>query len=153
MQERIIEILVYVLSELKRTQKPVGEIDLSLLVQKGYTQQEISTAFAWLNNRLQSEEKTVERSTKQEERGSFRVLHRAEQYVITPEAYGYLIQLRELNILSQQEMELIIEQAMLEGFELSIHEIQNIVTSVLFETGWGHSSNNRTMLNSNDTIN
>ena len=153
MQERIIEILVYVLTEVKRTNKAVGEIDISSLVQKGYTQQEISTAFAWLNNRLQSEEKTIDRSLEQEERGSFRVLHRAEQYVITPEAYGYLIQLRELEIISLKEMELIIEQAMLEGFELSLDQMRDIITMVLFESSLGHSGNNRTMLNSNDTIN
>ena len=153
MQERIIEILVYVLTEVKRTKKSVGEIDISQLVQKGYTQQEISTAFAWLNNRLQVDDKVLERSSTEDNRGSFRFLHRAEQYVITPEAYGYLIQLRELNIISQQEMELVIENAMLEGFELSIAEIQNIITSVLFDSSLGHSSSNRTILNSNDTIN
>ncbi len=154
MQERIIEILVYVLTEVKRTKKTVAEIDLTLLVQQGYTQQEISTAFAWLNNRQQSsDEKILVRSAKEENSGSFRFLHRAEQYVITPEAYGYLIQLRELNLVSQHEMELIIEHAMLEGFELSIVEIQNIVTSILFDSSLGHSSSNRTMLNSNDAIN
>lgn len=153
MQERIVEILIFVLNEVRKTNKSVGEIDLSELEQQGYTQAEISTAFSWLSNHLSTGRESWSEIAIRP-RGSFRMLHRAEQFIISPEAYGYLIQLRELRIISEQEMEMVIERAMLSGFErLSATEMQAIVASVLFDGESSESQSGRTMFNSSDTVN
>lgn len=153
MQERIVEILMYVLSEVQRTKKPLGEIDFSSLVQKGYTQEEIVTACSWLQERLHSDSKVFDRPAGQES-ASFRILHNAERHVISSDAYGYLIQLRQLNLISVNELELIIDRAMLSGFEqLTVDEIRAIVASVILDVEHDESMRGRTMLDSNDTVN
>ncbi len=132
MHEKIVEILIYVLNEVKNSNKTIGEIDFKDLERKGYTQSEISTAISWLYERANPEREFIERGIEQQPH-SFRILHPAERFIISPEANGYLIQLREFNILSDQELELVIERAMLSGYEqLSLSEIQTIVNSVLF---------------------
>ena len=153
MQERIVEILMYVLNEAHRTKKPPGEIDVTSLVQRGFTQQEIVTAFAWLNDRLSTSAKPIEGApTRHEE--SFRVLHPAERFVISAEAFGYLIQLRQLNIVSAAELELIIERSMLSGFEqLTVDEIKAIAASVVFDPDRNESPRGRMLLNSDGSVN
>jgi uncharacterized protein Smg (DUF494 family) len=132
MHEKIVEILIYVLNEVKKSNKPIGEIDFKALERKGYTQSEISTAITWLYERLNPEREVVE-STADTQPHSFRVLHPAERFIISTEAHGYLIQLRELNIISDQELEMVIERAMVSGYEqLSAQEIQTLVNSILF---------------------
>ena len=152
MQERIVEILMYVLSEARKTNKQIGEIDVSALERQGYSQTEISLAFSWLFDRLSV---GIENSpiVPEEHSTSFRVLHHAEKYAITPEAFGYLIQLRELNIISDAEFEIVIERSLLTGFErLEISAIQAIVASVLFDAGRSGKSRGEMIFHSNDTI-
>ncbi len=51
MQERIVEIILFLVSELK-SNKQLNDVDVSLLTESGYTQTEISTAFSWLFERM-----------------------------------------------------------------------------------------------------
>ncbi|TAK52812.1 MAG: DUF494 family protein, partial [Bacteroidetes bacterium] len=149
----IVEILIYVLNEVKKTNKSLGEIDFKALERKGYTQSEITTAMSWLYERLISEREVVERKDTNRPQ-SFRVLHPAERFIISQEAYGYLIQLRELNILSDYELEVVIERAMLSGYEqLSASEIQTIVNSILFANlESADSRRGQIIFNTSDTI-
>lgn len=153
MHEKIVEILIYVLNEVKKTNKSLGEIDFKALERKGYTQSEITTAMSWLYERLISEREVVERKDTNRPQ-SFRVLHPAERFIISQEAYGYLIQLRELNILSDYELEVVIERAMLSGYEqLSASEIQTIVNSILFANlESADSRRGQIIFNTSDTI-
>jgi len=152
-QERIVEILMYVLNEVQKTKKPLGEIDLSSLMQKGYTQEEIITAFTWLQDRLKSDVKFLEVASRQQS-ASFRILHSAEKYVIPAEAFGYLIQLHQLNIITEAELELVIERSMLSGFEqLTVDEIKAIVASIVFDMDRDDFKRGRIFFNSDNTIN
>jgi uncharacterized protein Smg (DUF494 family) len=152
MQERIVEILMYVLNEVRKTNKPIGEIDVSSLEQRGYSKAEISFAFSWLLDRV-SKGVDVPRVLPERNSTSFRVLHNAEKFAIAPEAYGYLIQLRELNIITDIEFESIIERTILAGFEqLEIPAIQSIVASVLFDSDRPDFNRGGMIINSNDTI-
>jgi uncharacterized protein Smg (DUF494 family) len=149
MYEKIVEILIFVLNEVRKTNKPLGEIDISQLESKGYTEAEISTAFTWLFDRLRTGT-TVRSAIVDQNRGSFRVLHNAEQQVITPEAFGLLLQLQQLDIISDSELEMIIERAMVSGLDRhETSDIHDIVASVLFDTD---SVRGQFFLNSNDTI-
>jgi uncharacterized protein Smg (DUF494 family) len=130
MQEKIVEILIHVLSEIQKTNKPLTEIDITALEKKGYTPSEISTAFSWLVDRIQ--EKGETKNNRQEH--SFRILHAVEKEVISSEAFGYLLSLHELNLISDEELETIIERAMMSGFDkLDQEEIRMIALSVLFD--------------------
>ncbi len=92
-----------------RNDIPLGEIDLSVLTNSGYTPTEISTAFSWLYEKIDLGENLVKEISKSSPH-SHRVLHDAERMVFTPEAHGYLIQLRELGLISEEDIETVIDQ-------------------------------------------
>ena len=150
MKEKVIEILMYLMSEM-RDSKALADIDMTDLKSRGYTQSEISAAFNWLHENSQS------RDTRQGQHndnitGSRRVLHDAEKSALSTEAQGYLIHLRELDLLTDADVESIIERSMMTGFErLSVPEVRTIVAVVLFSkapAGGPH----RLMPNTEDTV-
>lgn len=151
MRERIVEIIVYLMGEL-RNNIPLGEIDLSVLTNSGYTATEISTAFSWLYERINQGEKMATEVSKRSP-DSHRILHDAERMVFTPEAYGYLIQLRELRLITEQEIETVIDRVMLADYATAgLPETKSIVASVLLEGNESRPGVNRTMFSGRDTI-
>lgn len=152
MQEKIIEIIVYLVHEM-RHDKRLGEIDLRALTDRGYTENEISTAFSWLFDKINMGE-SILADDKQVSPQSHRILHDAERTVITPEAYGYLIQLRHLGLLDNLGIEEAIDKIMMAGFQaVSVAEMKSIVASILFDFDDSNRVGSRLMLNSKDTIN
>jgi uncharacterized protein Smg (DUF494 family) len=152
MQEKIVEIIVFLINEM-RHDKRLGEIDLAQLSDKGYTENEISTAFSWMFDKINMGEKILngEQSGSQH---SHRILHETERSVFTPEGHGYLIQLRELGLLDDMDLETAIDRIMMAGFgEVGISEVNTIVASIMFDYDDSERIGSRLMLNSNDTIN
>lgn len=147
MKEKVVEILMYIMSEMQES-KSISDIDMSDLKSRGYTQSEISAAFSWLHDNFQMRSG----SRTSPDPGSRRVLHDVEKSAISTEAQGYLIHLRELGLLSDQDLENVIERAMTTGFErLTVSELRTIVASVLFAKS-PSSGTNRLMLNTEDTV-
>jgi len=133
MQDRIVEILVYVLNEVRNERKGIEDIDTSILERKGYSQAEITVAFSWLLDRLNNRRGDAALPA-DEQPPSFRVLNEFEKHIITPEASGHLMQLRSLGIISEMELETVIERCIMSGFEaLDVATVQTVVASVLFE--------------------
>lgn len=150
MKERIVEILVYLMSEIE-TNKRLSEIDLGGLKEKGYTQFEISAAFSWLYDNLPANEGRVTMQGDASQR-SRRQLHNAEKLIMTTSAQGYLMQLYELGLIDNRDMEGVLDRAMTAGFEkLTIGEIQEIVAAVLF-TKVNRWHERQFTMNNNDTI-
>jgi uncharacterized protein Smg (DUF494 family) len=151
MKDRVVEILIYIMSEIQ-DHKRLHEIDLSDLKEKGYTQTEISAAFSWLYDNVGAGESTLSRAATPLS-GSRRVFHEAEKETLSTEAQGYLIQLRELGLLDDRDLEQVIERAMLAGYQkLSRDEIHDMVSAVLFGREGGGGSPSRSMLNLGDSI-
>lgn len=151
MQERIVEIIVYLIHEM-HADKRLGEIDLRVLSDKGYTQNEISTAFSWLFDKIHLGDNILPAGRRRSQH-SHRVLHDAERNVITAEAYGYLLEMRELGLLDDMEIELIIDRIMMAGFgSVTILEMKSVVASVMFDYDDSNRIGSRLMLNSKDTI-
>src|SRR5213592_2402131 len=115
MNERIVEILIYIMSEMQ-SDKGIAEIDVRDLKDRGYTQSEIAAAFSWLYDKIKLNEVSMKRESIPVE-GSRRVLHEGEKQMLSIEAQGYLIQLRELELLDDQDLELVIERTVASGFE------------------------------------
>src|SRR5438046_4866387 len=111
--EKIIEIIVYLLAEIKEN-KHIGEADMENLSKLGYTQNEINTAFSWIYTKIYAGEKIFNDENTRSK--SFRMLHDVEKNVVTPEAYGYLIQLRELGVITDMDIEVIIDKIMLSSY-------------------------------------
>lgn len=135
MNERVIEIIAYIVNEMST--KHLGEdgSDFQILSQKladyGYTQKEISVAFSWL---LEKAKFNSQNKPKFPLSHTHRILHDFEKMAISPDAQGYLIQLCEFDLIDNTEMEQIIEKALLSGNNpVSINEMKEIVASVIFK--------------------
>lgn len=152
MQEKIVEILIYLIGELRKN-TPIGDIDLTVLSQRGYTTTEISTAFNWLFEKISRGENLIT-DIAETSPHSHRVLHEAERAVISSEAYGYLLQLRELGIITDMDIEVLIDRIMMSGYVVvDVEEIKSLVAALLLENDESYNNGSRTMLNGKDTIN
>ncbi len=137
MNERVVEILVLIMSEIRRSNFASAKLELLSkdLRKKGYTESEISSAFSWLLNRIRSDSEELVQNQGATLKNSFRVLHEIEKSVISPEAYGYILQLKELNIISETDVELILERALMMGTNrVEAADIKMIVASMLWNT-------------------
>ncbi|MBT5877068.1 MAG: DUF494 family protein [Candidatus Latescibacteria bacterium] len=134
MSEKVMEILVLLMQHMQDEQGHFDDIsDVSQnLTGQGYTQQEVTTALTWLLERLQEQAEPMIASTPPITSRPNRILHAIEQLIISPEAYGYLIQLRDLELLDDLQMETMIERAMLTGARhISLNDMKSIAASVL----------------------
>ena len=85
---------------------------------------------------------------------SHRVLHDVERSVINAEAYGYLIQLRELGIITEMEIEVVIDRIMMSGYmTVDLNELKSMVAQLMAENDDSFNTGSRTMLCGKDTIN
>jgi len=133
MQERIIEIIVYLLEEFQQQHSNENYNDLSKqLISLGYTENEINLAFSWVFNHLQNKT-NVGNDQFEYALDSNRVLHDVEKLVISSEAYGYLLQLRFLSLITDYDMETVIERALTIGTStISIEDIKSIAATIIF---------------------
>ncbi len=148
MNERIIDIILYLVNEI-RQDKPIELIDVTELADDGYTDAEIGAAFSWLVDRTQLSEGDV----LVEPRASFRILHETERALFRPEAYGHVIQLLEIGLLSDTELETIINRAQVAGlYGLTILDVKAMVSILVAESGDIGFGGSRLMLNSTDMV-
>jgi len=131
MHERVVELLVYLMGEL-RARDHFGEIDMASLSSKGYTDAEISTAFSWLFETLDG---GGSHRPAPDGDSSIRVLHAIELSVLQAEGYGYLLQCYHLGLLNGDDVEQVIERIMMSGVaQADIDDVKRVIASVLFET-------------------
>ncbi|MDQ7053280.1 MAG: DUF494 family protein [candidate division KSB1 bacterium] len=134
MNERVVEILVYIMNHLRSKKGNLNQLELLSrdLLDRGYTENEISSAFSWLMERLEAGYEEIIRQTAPASSFSFRVLHELEQMIILPEAYGYLLQMKALGLLDDFDVEQVIERAvMLGSSKVDMPAIKAIIASVL----------------------
>ena len=150
MKEKVVEILVFLMNEI-RDDRALGEVDLSELRERGYTQSEISTAFSWLHDHFGETTGEVRRLSRADA-ASRRMLHEAEKMMLSVEAQGLLIHMRELGLLQDRELETVIERAMMSGYErLTAADIQGLVASVILARG-GDNAGRPAMLHNGDSV-
>jgi uncharacterized protein Smg (DUF494 family) len=152
MHEKIVEILVFLMSELHANHS-LSEHTFTSLTNRGYTDTEISAAFSWLSDSTLLRERTSTEPVVQASRTSFRILHDMERLYISPSVYGYLLQLFQLGIVNHDQLEAIIEQVIVAGVQpADMKTVRYAVASVLF----GHISSSvatqRFFLNGSETI-
>lgn len=151
MYERIVEIIVFVISELRQN-KHINDIDLAELERRGYTSAEISTAFSWLVDRIEFSDKFLFDSSMSSQ--SFRILHEAEKDLFTPEAWGEIIQLATLGLISNENVEALIDRASMMGMrQLDSYQLKTFVANNVFNAQMQTLPGNRLMLHGSDTIN
>jgi uncharacterized protein Smg (DUF494 family) len=150
MQERIVEIILFLIGEM-RSEKRLGDVDVNVLTREGYTQSEISTAFSWVFDRMTVGQSVMEPQPETER--SHRILHDAEKMVISAEAQGYLIQCQQLGLLGNRDVEVIIERVMAAGFaEVGLAEMKSLIAGILFDAENPRGGDGHVSLGTNDTI-
>jgi len=147
MHERIVEIILFLVNEL-RSNKRLNDVDVNVLTRDGYTQNEISSAFSWLFERISLGQPLTD--TTGGSSTSHRMLNDAEKMILDAHAYGYLIQCQQLGLLANTDVEAIIERIMMAGFAaIGLSEMKSIVAGFIFDRD---SSNGQISLGMNDTI-
>jgi uncharacterized protein Smg (DUF494 family) len=152
MYERIIEIIVLVISELKQN-KAISDIDVDGLQTLGYTNSEISTAISWLVDRVEFSDQFFAFSITSN-LDSFRILHDAEKELFTQEAWGQIIQFNSLGILTNEHIETLIERTAMMGMrQIDIHQLKYFLANLLFNIHTSGTPGSRIMLHGNESIN
>jgi uncharacterized protein Smg (DUF494 family) len=137
MDERLVELIVAIVDRLVDSETRSETVDsiTQCLITEGYNAQEINTAFMWLYH-------TVDESFFEDGRiirtdgsvGTVRVLNDFERTLITPEAYGYILQLSQLGLLDNLQIEEVIDRAMYScGDMVELNDVKRIVPSIIIE--------------------
>ena len=145
MYQRIMELLVLLMDEYgsqSLQSDQLGTISEDL-IRRGFTEQEIKTAFFWLHQRFGRAggiSGIKSRVIREPANTSFRILNTFERRCFSTEAFGYLLHLLNVKLISLRDMELIIERVlMLDLAPASLEDSKMLVQSVLFEdtnVGW-----------------
>lgn len=137
MDERLVEIIVAIVDRLvdrKSVSRTVDGLTRSL-VAEGYSLGEINTAFMWLYHTVDEsffEEGAVLASSA--EKTSLRMLNEFERSLITPQAYGYILQLSQLGLLDVLQIEELIERAIYTCVDIvEVNDVKRIVPSIILE--------------------
>ena len=136
MNERVVEILIYLMHEIRKKR---GNIELmdgisKALIGKGDTENEINAAFSWLFERFKSDSEDI-LVNEEADVNSYRMLSDIERLVVSAKAFGYLIQLRQLRLIEQSQMEQIIERVMMLGVSsIGIEEIKTVVAALFLNS-------------------
>ncbi len=134
MQERLIEIIVYLLSELQQDWNQKARVNLTSALQlKGYTDIEINLGFSWIFKHLQQpiSDSNLRRPDFDPELDHFPDV---EQLILAPDAYGYLVQLIHLGVIKDNEMDQFVERALAFGKDdISVDDLKLIVASIIFD--------------------
>ncbi len=156
---RVMEIVLYLVGEMRRN-KLLADIDLRKLTARGYSESEVSTAFTWLVDKImvtgmQAELTPVaaQKSFETKGRAPFRVYHELELAILAPDARGYLLQLRELGLMKDTELELLLDRLWLVGAQnVSLVDVRDLAASMIFDFNDSSRMGSRMMLSLTDRV-
>jgi len=137
-QDRILEIVVYLMNQLTDQQGSINSIDemSADLRSMGFTDSEISSAYSWLLNHFEEYPDSFSVTDKKIGNRSMRVLSEMERNIVSPEAYGYLLQLRCLKLLTAEQMEMILDRcALFVNDPIDLTEMKILASVTMFDSG------------------
>jgi uncharacterized protein Smg (DUF494 family) len=147
---RVMEIILFLVGEMRRN-KQIGDIDLGKLSARGFSESEVSTAFSWLFDKMAVSERQSVASTPAN--NPFRIYHEFEQSFMTSEARGYLMQLRELDLMKDSEMELLIDRLWFLGApNIGLEAVKEAAAELIFDFSDASRMDSRMMLNVTDRV-
>jgi len=152
MFQKIIEIIIFVITELQS--KQIEEIDLDKLKNLGYTNSEISTAFSWIADSNNFGEILEQGTSISAEKKYFRILHPAEEDFFTPEARNELIHYNILGLIRNEDIENLIDRNVMSGYgKIDSEDLKTFIAGIIFDAYNQSSSQRRMILLGNETIN
>jgi uncharacterized protein Smg (DUF494 family) len=157
MQERIDEIIRFLIEEISQLSDPVG-LDLKklsdMLLKEGYTEREIHKAVEWVITNLNNDQLSESAKPHSRQQPSLRILISEEQNFFTAEAYGYLIQLQSLGIVNALQVEQIIERCFLMGMNrVDVEGLKSVISQILLGKEIGNYNTDSVYHPGNDRIN
>lgn len=152
MQERIIEIIIFLISELHQ-KRELTFSDFNALLELGFTNSEISTALSWLIDKSEiNNDKIINAPIYFE--NSFRILNENEKDIFTKEAWGKILQMNTLGLMPNEYIEMMIDKAESLGLkDINEEQLKHFIASTVFNLQFKDMYGSRLMLNSDDTIN
>lgn len=148
MNERIIEIILYLITRLQQNSE-IKQTDFAHLANDGYSEAEIGAAYSWIAGR----EGLASTTSSTGSSHGFRVLHDMERRLFKSEAWGYLLQLVGIGLLSSGQIESVIDQARMIAFEpLEVDDVKQIAATLLVESGDLNTMGAQAMLKAGDTV-
>lgn len=136
MNKRLLEIIASVMKEIR--ENSLENIDLQfimdVLLERGFSEDDITSAMVWLMNHGESIDRLQKNKDSNVPRPIWRHLNEIERSAISPEAFSYLFQLREMQLLNDDDMETIIERAVsLKTHSLDVADIQDLIALVVLD--------------------
>ncbi len=134
---KVVGLAMHLLREIREQRIHLEEIEDmgEELRGQGYSDSEINAAFDWVYDRIEGVDPSEVMYSAGYNNTSFRVLHPAEQAVLTPEAFGQLIEMQVLSMLDMEDVERLLDRAMAIGGPLNDEDLRTLVHSYLFEEG------------------
>lgn len=152
MRTNVIDLIVYLVNRMKAGET-LGEINLESF--HAYNRAEISAAYSWVIQKKEAGEleSIIRRDKKPTNSLPPRILHFAERMVISPAAYGFLLELLNIGLIDYVVLEKIIESVMMNATErVSLEKIKETVSAVIFSSDEKAHRNNQ-FLKGNESIN
>jgi len=135
MQERILEIIQLLIKEISHVSEPSrSEIEKisRKLVKNGFTEGEVKQAIEIVVTYLKSSIPSSEFPNQRKPALSIRILNEAEKSLFTREAYGLLVQLQSIQLLSPLAIEKIIERILMLGFnQVTVEDLNYLIAHIL----------------------
>jgi len=138
LQDRILEIVVYLMSQLSDHQGNLGSIDemSADLKSMGFTDNEISSAYNWLLKHFEDYPESFAVKDMNYSSKSVRILSDNERKIISPEAYGYLLQIKHLGLMTIEQMEMILDRCVLFASDpVDLTDIKMLASAAMFDLG------------------
>lgn len=135
MDQRIVEIILYVIGEIESRRVNLDEIDgiSEDLIKQGFSRREVATAFSVFNQRVMGNRDRSQIAEPQNP-NAFRVLHDIESQYISSDALGHVLQLLRLGVLTHSDIEELIERCVMMGSPAAeMSEMKMMVATHLFE--------------------
>jgi uncharacterized protein Smg (DUF494 family) len=143
--ERVMDIIADMISE-RKSGTPLSSIDTQELLERGYSDSEISAALSWI----------IERGVDSDDQipDGFRILHGIEQNVLSIDAWGMLMSYSDLGFLGSDDVEQILERVVMLGTErhVGIPEVKAIIAAYMLDGSVYASSSNRRLLLGSDSV-
>lgn len=134
MRENILDVLLYLFENLM-IEDPESDQDRdslqNSLLDAGFSPQEISKAFTWLDELAQMRPVCDPRSLNAG--GPIRILAREEREKLEPQAQGFLMFLEQQGVLSPSQRELVLDRVIaLDVGEVDVEDLKWVILMVLF---------------------
>lgn len=137
--ERVMDVITHIM-HVQTPGRPLSNVDTKALKSFGFSEAEIAAALSWM----------IERSRLGNDQpdGRFRILHGIEQNILTPEAWGMLMMYHEMRFLSSEDVEQILERAVMLGMEreVDVPEIKAIIAAYVLYSATPSSAHRRMLM-------